>query len=169
MLPLFIFFSLPFPFYIRDDQFPKNSDYSIRELTTNFLYEYVLRISSNELIYWKKMNQFPIIYGVIIYSFWTLHFLCMPKVRINTCQSGENKIGKDKITTQLVPQCFRTKKRISKKFCWGGAVPQDMEKGVPALLRAIKVQRYRPFGRSSRVKMQTNLWYIYSLCNMYVR
>ena len=49
ILPLFIiFFSLPF--YIRDDQFPKNSGCSIKELTINFLYEYVLSISINKLI-----------------------------------------------------------------------------------------------------------------------
>ena len=65
MLPLFIF-SLPFPFYIRDDQIPKNSDYSIKELITTFFYEYVLKILSNEIISYWKVNLFPIIYGVFI-------------------------------------------------------------------------------------------------------
>merc|ERR1711997_663479 len=49
ILPLFIiFFSLPF--YIRDDQFPKNSGCSIKECTINLLYEDVLSISINKLI-----------------------------------------------------------------------------------------------------------------------
>ena len=60
------FFSLSFPFYIRYDQSPKNSDGSTKELTINFPYEYVLSSSSNKLISYQKMNQLSIIYGVII-------------------------------------------------------------------------------------------------------
>ena len=87
ILPLFIFFSLSFPFYIRDDQSPKNSDGSTKELTINFpmITYWVVRATS--LYHIKKWTSYPL-YMALSYN---PYGLCIsfvnPKSRINTCQS----------------------------------------------------------------------------------
>ena len=88
ILPLFIiFFSLSFPFYIRYDQSPKNSDGSTKELTINFpmITYWVVRATS--LYHIKKWTSYPL-YMALSYN---PYGLCIsfvnPKFRINTYQS----------------------------------------------------------------------------------
>ena len=82
------FFSLSFPFYIRDDQSPKNSDGSTKELTINFpmITYWVVRATS--LYHIKKWTSYPL-YMALSYN---PYGLCIsfvnPKSRINTCQSS---------------------------------------------------------------------------------
>ena len=93
ILPLFIFFSLSFPFYIRDDQSPKNSDGSTKELTINFpmITYWVVRATS--LYHIKKWTSYPL-YMALSYN---PYGLCIsfvnPKFRINTCQSLPLSLG----------------------------------------------------------------------------
>ena len=81
------FFSLSFPFYIRYDQSPKNSDGSTKELTINFpmITYWVVRATS--LYHIKKWTSYPL-YMALSYN---PYGLCIsfvnPKFRINTCQS----------------------------------------------------------------------------------